>query len=210
MTSLLQRRQVIALVGQATQAGTRQGRACAVICLSERTLQRWQREQCQADRRPARVQAPNNRLGESERQAVLAVANSDEFGHLAPSQLVPRLAEPLGAAVAQLPSSPEHAVKGRFRGDVLTTVGQSGNDLAGRHVTELVRVGHGQNGLTFGRAEPVGGRLHPRRAPVCAQHVALPALQGALAQANDDTGALLARARLLCPAHQRNDLAALQ
>jgi putative transposase len=93
MTSLLQRRQVIALVGQATQAGARQERACAVICLSQRTLQRWQREQCRADRRPARVQAPTNRLSESERQAVLAVANSDEFGHLAPSQIVPRLAD---------------------------------------------------------------------------------------------------------------------
>lgn len=93
MTSLLQRRQVIALVGEATQAGARQERACAVICLSERTLQRWQREQCRADLRPARVQAPTNRLSESERQAVLAVANSHEFGHLAPSQIVPRLAD---------------------------------------------------------------------------------------------------------------------
>ena len=39
------------------------------------------------------MQAPTNRLSESERQAVLAVANSDEFGHLAPSQIVPRLAD---------------------------------------------------------------------------------------------------------------------
>ena len=93
MTSLLQRRQVIALVGEATQAGARQDRACAVICLSQRTLQRWQREQCRADRRPARVQTPTNGLSESERQAVLAVANSPEFGHLAPSQIVPRLAD---------------------------------------------------------------------------------------------------------------------
>lgn len=93
MTSLLQRRQVIALVGDATQAGARQERACWAIGLSERTLQRWQREQCRADRRPARVQAPKNRLSAPERQAVLAVANSDEFGHLAPSQIVPRLAD---------------------------------------------------------------------------------------------------------------------
>ena len=93
MTSLLQRRQVIALVGEATQAGARQERACAVICLSQRTLQRWQRDVLCADRRPARVQSPANRLSEPERQAVLAVANSNEFGHLAPSQIVPRLAD---------------------------------------------------------------------------------------------------------------------
>ena len=93
MTSLLQRRQVIALVGEATQAGARQERACAVICLSQRTLQRWQRDALRADQRPARVQTPPNRLSEPERQAVLAVANSPEFGHLAPSQIVPRLAD---------------------------------------------------------------------------------------------------------------------
>ena len=46
-----------------------------------------------ADRRPARVQSPTNRLSASEHQAVLAVANSEEFGHLAPSQIVPRLAD---------------------------------------------------------------------------------------------------------------------
>ena len=93
MTSLLQRRQVIALVGEAMQAGARQERACAVSCLSERALQRWQRDMLRADRRPARVQSPANRLSEPERQAVLAVANSPEFGHLAPSQIVPRLAD---------------------------------------------------------------------------------------------------------------------
>ena len=93
MTSLLQRRQVIVLVGEATQAGARQERACALIGLSERTVQRWQREQCRADLRSVRVQTPPNRLSESERQGVLAVANSEEFGHLAPSQIVPRLAD---------------------------------------------------------------------------------------------------------------------
>jgi transposase InsO family protein len=93
MTCLSQRRHIMALVAGAVQAGARQARACWAIRLSERTLQRWQREQCRADLRPARVQTPKNRLSESERQAVLAVANSHEFGHLAPSQIVPRLAD---------------------------------------------------------------------------------------------------------------------
>ena len=93
MTSLLQRRQVITLVGQATQAGARQEPASVAICLSQRTLQHWQRDMLHADRRPARVQSPTNRLSKSERQAVLAMANSDEFGHVAPSQIVPRLAD---------------------------------------------------------------------------------------------------------------------
>jgi putative transposase len=39
------------------------------------------------------VQAPKNALSAQERQAVLAVAQSEEFGHLCPSQIVPRLAD---------------------------------------------------------------------------------------------------------------------
>ena len=93
MTALAQRRQVMGLVADATAAGARQDRACAAICLSERTLQRWQRDESQGDRRPARVQVPMNRLSALERQGLLAVANYEEFGHLAPSQIVPRLAD---------------------------------------------------------------------------------------------------------------------
>jgi putative transposase len=93
MTTLTQRSQAITLVNDAIAAGARQDRACGAISLSERTLQRWQRDQCRGDQRPMRVQAPKNRLSESERQTVLAVANSEEFAHLAPSQIVPRLAD---------------------------------------------------------------------------------------------------------------------
>ncbi len=93
MTTITQRSQVITLVSVAIAAGARQDRACGAISLSERTLQRWQRDQCRGDQRPIRVQEPKNRLSASERQALLAVANSDEFAHLAPSQIVPRLAD---------------------------------------------------------------------------------------------------------------------
>lgn len=93
MTTLTQRSHVIALVSDAMAAGARQDRACGAISLSKRTLQRWQRDQCRGDQRPVRVQTPKNRLSASERQAMLMVANSDEFAHLAPSQIVPRLAD---------------------------------------------------------------------------------------------------------------------
>jgi putative transposase len=93
MSTLTQRSQVTELVSQAITAGARQDRACGAIGLSERTLQRWQHEPLCGDQRPTRVQTPKNRLSEQERQQVLAVANSEEFGHLAPSQIVPRLAD---------------------------------------------------------------------------------------------------------------------
>ena len=93
MTTLTQRSQVITLVSDAISAGARQDRACAAISLSERTLQRWQQDQCRGDQRPMRVQVPKNRLSAVEGQASLVVANSDEFAHMAPSQIVPRLAD---------------------------------------------------------------------------------------------------------------------
>ncbi len=93
MTTLTQRNHVITLVSDAMAAGARQDRACGAISLSERTLQRWQRDQCRGDQRPMRVQVPKNGLSAAERQALLVAANSDEFAHLAPSQIVPRLAD---------------------------------------------------------------------------------------------------------------------
>jgi len=53
MTVLEERRQVIELVNEATRAGARQDRACEVLGLSKRSLQRWQNgETVGHDRRP--------------------------------------------------------------------------------------------------------------------------------------------------------------
>src|ERR1035437_2898898 len=95
MTSLPERDQVMTLVAAAIVAGARQQRACEVISLSERTLQRWESDRAEAacDRRPARVQTPKNQLDELERERLLAIANSPQFGHLSPSQIDPRLVD---------------------------------------------------------------------------------------------------------------------
>lgn len=95
MTSISERHRILAMVAEAVDAGARQARACEVITLSERTLQRWQKDGAAAagDRRPARVQTPQNQLSQSERRHLLTIANSPEFGHLPPSQIVPRLAD---------------------------------------------------------------------------------------------------------------------
>ena len=92
-------RQVIELVSEAMAAGARQDRACAAISLSARTMQLWQCDVlrggpgARGDQRPLRVQAPQNKLSALERQRLLAIANSEEFGHPPPSQIVPRLAD---------------------------------------------------------------------------------------------------------------------
>ena len=93
MTALAERCQVIALVAEAIAAGARQDRSCAAISLSARTLQRWQRDPLRGDQRPIRVQTPKNTLSPLERERLLSIANSAEFGHLSPSQIVPQLAD---------------------------------------------------------------------------------------------------------------------
>ena len=93
MTSLVERGQIILLVQEAMNSGARQDRACRVINLNERTLQRWQVDQSRGDQRPERTQTPTNRLSAPERERLLRVVNSEEFGSLPPSQIVPILAD---------------------------------------------------------------------------------------------------------------------
>lgn len=79
---------------EAVASGARWHQACQAIDLSLRTAQRWRDgETVRADQRPVRVYEPQHRLTEAERNEMLAIANSDEFGHLPPCQIVPRLAD---------------------------------------------------------------------------------------------------------------------
>jgi len=94
MTTLEERQTLIDLISEATLAGARQAPACGILGLSERTVQRWQRgEPDAADGRSLRLYEPSHKLSADERAELLAVANSAEFGHLPPSQIVPRLAD---------------------------------------------------------------------------------------------------------------------
>jgi putative transposase len=51
------RTQIILLINQAMTAGASKAKACQLICLSERTLQRWQ-ARSDGDARPHRIQTP--------------------------------------------------------------------------------------------------------------------------------------------------------
>jgi putative transposase len=92
MTSPSDRQQALQLINEAVLGGARQGRACAVLSLTERTLQRWR--EVPADRRPATPRpVPPNALSDAERARVLAVVNAPEHASLTPHQIVPKLAD---------------------------------------------------------------------------------------------------------------------
>jgi putative transposase len=89
----------IELIEEATAAGARRHRACAVLNITLRTVQRWQKALCQsgdaADQRKAAAQSrtPANKLSEAERQQILSVCNQEKYQSLPPSQIVPQLAD---------------------------------------------------------------------------------------------------------------------
>ncbi|MGH7592916.1 MAG: hypothetical protein ACRELE_03570 [Gemmatimonadales bacterium] len=94
MSAVAQRVSVMELIAEAVQGGARVAPACAVLGFSERTFQRWQLgSESGVDGRSLRHEAPAHKLSILERTTLLAVANSAEFGHLPPSQIVPRLAD---------------------------------------------------------------------------------------------------------------------
>ena len=93
MTSPAARVDIITMIALAVASGARQARACTIVGLSLRTVQRWKLASSAEDGRTTRVQQPSNALTESEREQILVVAKSAEFGQLPPSQIVPRLAD---------------------------------------------------------------------------------------------------------------------
>jgi transposase InsO family protein len=79
------------LVEEAVAHGARFSRACEVLGLTARTLQRWVTSD--GDRRRGPNRAPANKLSDAERRKVIAVVTNPEFRDSSPKQIVPRLAD---------------------------------------------------------------------------------------------------------------------
>jgi putative transposase len=87
---------MIELTEEACSAGARLARACKIVGLSPRTIQRYRSgEQIKPDGRKAAAvgRVPANRLRNDERAEVLVIVNQPEYAHLPPSQIVPALAD---------------------------------------------------------------------------------------------------------------------
>lgn len=87
-----ERRKVISLINEAHNAGARLDHACKTLGLSLRTIQRWRQNDC-GDQRSLIKRHPYNKLSDTQREADLEVLNTQEYAHLAPSQIVPCLAD---------------------------------------------------------------------------------------------------------------------
>lgn len=97
MTTTQQREQVVGWIMEAGNAGARRPKACAIVGITVRTLQRWQpqgSDRVREDRRPlAKRAAPGNKLSVEERRQILDICNQPQYASLPPSQIVPKLAD---------------------------------------------------------------------------------------------------------------------
>ena len=83
---------VLALLDEAITAGARQFKACEVLGLSERTIQRWRQQEGGEDLRQGPKTSPHA-LSKAEKEHLVEVMCTPEFRDLSPAQIVPILAE---------------------------------------------------------------------------------------------------------------------
>jgi transposase InsO family protein len=81
------------LIQEAVCSGARLWKACEVMGITVRTYQRWGKSPGKADARHGPRGRPANSLSAEEKAELIAIATSEKFRELAPSQIVPILAE---------------------------------------------------------------------------------------------------------------------
>jgi putative transposase len=82
----------VVLIDEAIESGARQVKACEIIGISERTLQRWRKQKDGEDQRKGPNGKPKNALSDQERKRILDIVNLPENRNLSPKQIVPKLA----------------------------------------------------------------------------------------------------------------------
>ena len=82
----------IDLVSEASANGARKFKACKLLGVTLRTLERWKKDGT-VDQRKSAERKIANKLTEEEKQMILSTVNSCEYRDLPPCQIVPRLAD---------------------------------------------------------------------------------------------------------------------
>lgn len=101
MILIADRKDAVALIEEAVASGAAKYKSCETLGITVRTYQRWcNGDTIKADGRPDAARSePRNKLSVQELENIINVANSEEYGSLPPSQIVPILAD-LGRYIA--------------------------------------------------------------------------------------------------------------
>lgn len=84
---------MVELINDARTGGAREKKACDLLGISLRTIERWRANEGGQDRRKGPLTAPANKLSRKERNQLLKMVNSKEYRDLSPNQIVPLLAD---------------------------------------------------------------------------------------------------------------------
>jgi len=88
-----EREYMMDLIIEAQSNGARQSKACEILGITPKTLQRWKKGGNQQDGRIDAKHKPKNKLSGMERQRIINACNKPEHANLSPSKLVPTLAD---------------------------------------------------------------------------------------------------------------------
>ncbi len=88
-----QKLQILQRIEHAVNAGARQSKACLILGISSRTLQRWRHCDDLTDSRCKPNKKPPNALSEFETKLIIKMANKPEYANLSPAKIVPALAD---------------------------------------------------------------------------------------------------------------------
>jgi len=87
------RQQCLVLIDEACKAGARKCKACEVLEIDIRTVERWEKQSKCKDQRCESSRTPENKLTEQEVNAVLNIINHPDYQGLSPEKIVPLLAD---------------------------------------------------------------------------------------------------------------------
>jgi putative transposase len=93
LLSCEERTQALDLIKEACTGGARKSKACELLGIAVRTVERWEKENGLLDKRCLAKRFPGNKLTPEERSNVLQIANSKKYQHLPPCKIVPILAD---------------------------------------------------------------------------------------------------------------------
>ena len=93
MISAKEKEHTIILIDEACSAGARLFKACEILKLTTRTVQRWRKPETLDDRRKESTRIPGNKITVMERQIILNTLNSPEYRNMTPHQIVAALAD---------------------------------------------------------------------------------------------------------------------
>ena len=87
------RLKIMSLIDESCNHGARQHKACEVVGISEKTLERWRKTPCDKRKQAGRDRNPANKLTQAEKDRIIAVCNRPEYANMTPHQIVPDLAD---------------------------------------------------------------------------------------------------------------------